>query len=204
MPGKNPHEAFSAFVTPLTDALKCVLDLSRLRVAYSSGGNAVISRKHNLHLTGLHPDNDNYVRLPGTDLEFRARMYYKIITDEREDFGPYRVTTLGYDYSTRRADGSKVIDYHWHPSGLSDETRPHLHLGSAQLAEGAVLSHKDHILTGRVTFETVIRLLIRLGAQPRYPDWSDLLDLCETPHVLYRSWSMDYKQELGSPGPENG
>ena len=67
-----------------------------------------------------------------------------------------------------------------------------------------MLSHKDHILTGRVTFETVIRLLIRLGAQPRYPDRSDLLDLCETPHVLYRSWSMDYKQELGSPGPENG
>jgi hypothetical protein len=87
-------------------------------------------------------------------------MFYMIIRDNRPDFGPYRVTTRGYDYSVRRADRSKVLDYHWHPAGLSHEQRPHIHLGSAQLADDAVLSNKQHLLTGRVTFESVIRDLI--------------------------------------------
>ena len=201
MPGNTPYEAFSAFVTPLADALKCIVAFPR--VEYSSGGSAVLDTKHNLHLTGRHPDNDDYLRLGSTDIELRARMFYMIIRDEREDYGPFRITTRGYDYSIRKRDGTKVLDYHWHPTGLSDERRPHVHLGSAQLAEGAVLSNKQHLLTGRVTFEAVVRQLISLSVPPRYPDWSDVLDLCETPHLLYRTWSTDYKQELGRAVPED-
>ncbi|MFI7075622.1 hypothetical protein [Micromonospora sediminicola] len=96
-------------------------------------------------------------------------MYYQIITDPREGYGPYRVTTRGYDYSVRQTDGAAVIDYHWHPVGLSHEKRPHLHLGSSQLRADAVLSNKQHILTGRLTFESVIRDLLGMGAAPVTP-----------------------------------
>jgi hypothetical protein len=202
MPGKTPYEAFSAFVTPLADALKCVV--GHPRIEFSSGGSAVLDTKHNLYLTGRHPDTDDYLRLGNTELELRARMFYLIITDDRKDYGPYRVTTRGYDYSVRKTDGTKVLDYHWHPTGLSDETRPHIHLGSAQLAPDAVLSNKQHLLTGRVTFEAVIRNLISMGVPARFPDWSDVLDLCETPHLLHRTWTTDYKQEVGASVPEDG
>jgi hypothetical protein len=194
MPGSTPRTAFSAFLTPLKDALNCVV---HPRIAFSPGGDTVINQKHNLYLTGHLRVNDAFLRLPGTDLEFRARMFYLIIADDREDYGPFRVTTRGYDYSLRKTDGAAVIDYHWHPVGLSHEKRPHLHIGSSQLRPEAVLSNKHHILGGRMTLESVIRDLIGLGASPRHSDFADLLDLCEAPHLLHRSWTFDYEQETG-------
>jgi hypothetical protein len=194
MPGDSPYAAFRAFLTPLTDALQCVI---HPRVFFSSGGDTVINRKHNLYLTGKLSENDAFLRLPGTQLEFRARMFYMIIKDDRDGYGPYRVTTRGYDYSVRKTDGAAVIDFHWHPSGLSHEKRPHVHLGSSQLRADAVLSNKQHILGGRVTLESVVRDLIGWGARPRFPDWADILELCETPHILHRSWTVDYERETG-------
>jgi len=76
----------------LADALKCVVIT---KIEHSEGGAAVVDRKHNLYITGR--GNDGYKRLGSSRLELRARMSYKIITDGRADYGPYRVTTLGYD-----------------------------------------------------------------------------------------------------------
>ncbi|MBF5032271.1 MULTISPECIES: hypothetical protein [unclassified Micromonospora] len=199
MPGSTPHAAFSAFVTPMTDALNCVV---HPRLAVSPGGQTLINQKHNLYLTGHQRETDGFLRLPRTDLEFRARMFYMIIEDPREDYGPYRVTTRGYDYSVRKTDGAAVIDYHWHPVGLSHEKRPHIHLGSSQLRPDAVLSNKQHILSGRVTLESVVRDLIGLGVPPRFEDYAALLDLCEAPHLLHRTWTNDYEQETGQSIPE--
>jgi hypothetical protein len=66
MPGRTPHEAFSAFVTPLADALKCVADPI---VTYSAGGSTVPDVKHNLYLTRRGVDSDDYLRLGGGVLE---------------------------------------------------------------------------------------------------------------------------------------
>lgn len=192
MPGRTPNDAFSAFITPLMDALKCV---ATTKIETSEGRRAVLGRKHNLHLTGR--GNDGYLRLGRSGLELRARMYYEIITDNRPDYGPYRITTRGYSYSIRTADGGAVLHYHWHPVGQSHEKRPHMHLGSAQLQPNAILSSKQHLLTGRITFESVIRDLIGMGVEPRYDDWADLLDVCETPHLLHRTWTIDYERETG-------
>jgi hypothetical protein len=194
MPGDRPHTAFSAFLTPLKDALNCVV---HPRIAFSPGGDTLVGQKHNLYLTGHLRQNDAFLRLPGTNLEFRARMFYVIIADDRAGYGPFRVTTRGYDYSVRLTDGAAVLDYHWHPVGLSHEKRPHMHVGSSQLRPDAVLSNKQHILSGRITLESVVRDLIGLGASPRYSDYADLLDLCEAPHILHRSWTLDYEQETG-------
>lgn len=200
MPGSNPYEAFSAFITPLVDALKCVV---HPQVTVSPGGQTVVGVKHNLYLTGTKVENDGYLRLGRSDIELRARMKYKIIQDSREGYGPFRVTTRGYDYSVRKADGTAVIDYHWHPTGKSNEVRPHIHIGSSQLRQDSILSNKHHLLCGRITFEAVIRNLIHQDVTPQFDDWSDLLDLCEAPHLLHRTWTLDYEQETGRKVPQD-
>jgi hypothetical protein len=181
----------------LTDALKCV---AVAKITTSPGGRAVLNRKHSLLITG--DDNNGYLRLRGLPLEFRARMFYKLIKDPRPEYGPYRATTLAYDYSLQTTDGAAVLEHHWHPTGLSHEVRPHIHIGSAQLSPDAVLAKKQHLLTGRITFESVLRDLIGMGVESRYDDWAELLDLCEAPHILFRSWTNDYERETGTPVAE--
>lgn len=200
MPGKTPPEAFSAFVDPLAEALKCIA-VTKYRP--SPGGQAVVDVEHSLQLTGDH--ENEYTRLKGlavvgdrtTRLEFMARMRYKIIEDARPDYGRFRVTTRAYDYALQTADKSLVVAYHWHPSGSSHEVRPHLHLGSTQLTKDSVLTKKQHILTGRITLENAIETAIQLGAEPRFPDWREILEMCERPHLQWRTWNHDYELETG-------
>jgi hypothetical protein len=207
MPGATPTEAFDAFVTPLVDALECVVAPYSVQVTTSSGGryspNAI---EHGLYLTGLDLGCRGFVDLDG-DFRLRASWRYAFVEAPKAGACMIRITTCGYDYSVQRCDGTKVLDYHWHPTGLSHEKRPHVHIASSQLRADSVISNKQHMLTGRISFETVIRTLIDgLGVPPRQSDWSDLLDICEKPHLEHRSWSADAIQETGRqfdgpPGP---
>jgi hypothetical protein len=185
MPGRKPYEAFGAFVGPLTSALSCV---ATAKYAVSPDGKNEVGQVHTLFLTGT--DNDGYLRLAGdTGLELRARIYYEIITDDRPEYGPYRITTRGYDYSLRTSDGSSVLDYHWHPLSRSHEKAPHLHLGQALLRPDAVAKKKDHVATGRITFEAVVKQAIEWGVRPRFQDYEQRLASTEERHVLHRSWA---------------
>jgi hypothetical protein len=187
MPGTSAYEAYEAFVRPLANALSC---LATAKIQPSADGKTVLHQDHNLYLTGLI--KSGYVRLQGKPvLELRARMVYRLIEDPRPGYGPIRVTTRAYDYSLRLATGEAIVDYHWHPSGLSAETRPHLHLGSSQLAPDGVIATKQHLSTGRITFESVIRTAIELGAKPKHADWESRLRAAEQPHIEHRTWSMD-------------
>ncbi len=193
MPGKKPYEAFSAFVEPLADALSCI---AVTKIQTSDRGKESLDRVHQLHLTGVV--NDGYVKLAGSaHLELRARMYYQIIRDDRDGYGPYRISTRGYDYSLCTADRAAILDFHWHPLGQSHETRPHVHIGSTQLRADSVLTNKQHIGTGRITFEGAIREALALGAGPVRADWDERLNACEGPHLAHRSWSIDYERETG-------
>lgn len=192
MPGSSPREAYRAFVTPLAIALSCV---ASVKVQPSAGGMAVLSKDHNLYLT--RQGETDYVRLRGKpSLELRARMVYRLIEDPRPGYGPYRVTTRAYEYSLQRATGEAVLDYHWHPLGGSHEHLPHLHVGSTQLRRDGVLGNKHHLLTGRVTLESVIRTAIGLGVTPLHDDWSERLAATEEPHLRHRSWSADPGREI--------
>lgn len=134
---------------------------------------------------------DGYIDLRGgrARLQLSGRMRYMIIEDNRHDYGPYRVTTRGYLYSLCTRDGQALVNYHWHPSGNSHVKTPHLHIGSAQLDQDAVISSAHHLPTGRITFEEIIRTAIKeFEVEPFSDRWRDILDLCETPHRLYRSW----------------
>jgi len=125
-------------------------------------------------------------------------MRFKVIEDDRDTYGPYRMTTLGYQYIVEQDDGQEVIVYHWHPRGNSHRQDPHIHVGQAQLADDAVISRHSHLTSGRVTFESVIRMTItEWDVQPLVDDWDDRLVAAESPHLLFRSWH--YWEQPGPP-----
>jgi hypothetical protein len=94
----------------------------------------------------------------------------------------YRVTTAGYVYGILDPDGQELLGWHWHPD--SRVQRPHLHIHSEPL------THKIHIPTGRVTIESVLRMLAEeLAVIPKRADWADVLQASELPHLEHRTWS---------------
>lgn len=183
MPGKSPYRAFEAFIDPLKSAISCV---AQAKFVVPAEAKSVIETEHFLTLNG----EDGYIQLAGERrLQLLARMRFMIIRDKRKDYGPYRVTTLAYMYGLRTYDHREVLQYHWHPSQRTHEPKPHLHIGSAQIADDAVISQGHHLSTGRVTLESVIRMAIReFRAEPVQARWEDILTAAETPHLLFRSW----------------
>jgi hypothetical protein len=183
MPGRTPYQAFEAFIDPLKGALACV---ARAKFLVQSEAKWAVDKEHFWALSG----DDGYVRLAGpSGLQLLARMRFMIIQEKRQEYGPYRVTTRGYMYGLRTSDHREVMQYHWHLSVHAHEVNPHLHIGSAQIAEDAVISQGHHLPTGRITFEAVIRMAIReFRVEPLLDAWDDVLTAAETPHILYRSW----------------
>lgn len=183
MPGKTPYQAFEAFIDPLKTAVACV---ARAKFVVKDEAKRVVNKEQFWALNG----DDGYVQLGGDSrLQLLARMRFMVIEDKRKDYGPYRITTRGYMYGLRTSDHREVLQYHWHPSERAHELKPHLHIGSAQIAEYAVITQGHHLPTGRITFEAVIRMAIReFGAEPLLAGWEDALTAAETPHILYRSW----------------
>jgi hypothetical protein len=90
-------------------------------------------------------------------------------------------------YELQLSSGEAVLSYHWHPT--SRITAPHLHLGAAQLAQDAVLSHKFHQPTDRISLESVVRACItEYGAEPLRDDWEKVLEMREGQFRAWRSW----------------
>lgn len=169
-----------AFLEPIQDAVSC---LAQAKVTVSPGGQNVDGRVH-----GLTVNLDRPVKLKGQPLLLRVRMQYEIIRAEDPERGPWRVTTHGYAHEVQQSDGQAVISWHWHPTTQMSE--PHIHAGTTQLADEAVLSRRHHIPTDRVSLESVVRFCIaELGAEPLRDDWEKILDLNEGLFKLHRSWA---------------
>lgn len=186
MPGRTPYAAYEAFVEPLAAALAAI---ARAPIQCTPGGKNELDKVHNLYIGRLGDRAYLPLTVRGTiNLELCARMQYMIILSERPESGKYRVTTCAYDYSIQQSDGRAVLDFHWHPEGESHETDPHLHIGEAQLRNDAVLTSKQHVPTGRVSFESIVRRLIESGVPPICEDWQDRLEKSEKLHKQHRSW----------------
>jgi hypothetical protein len=56
------------------------------------------------------------------NLTFFPAMYWKLIEDDRSEYGPFRVTTLGYEYSLVIGETTELWALHWHPEGKSWNT----------------------------------------------------------------------------------
>lgn len=133
-------------------------------------------------------NNDQPIKLKGGPLLLWVRMKYEIIADQRDGYGPWRVSTRGYIYEVQVTSGEAVISWHWHPT--SKVQGPHIHTGSTQLAEDAVLSNKHHTPTGRVSLESVVRHCIDdLKVEALRTDYDRVLALREGLFKLHRSWN---------------
>lgn len=108
---------------------------------------------------------------------FDARHLCALLSDAaRPARERWQARTAGYFYSLDAAGGREIVAYHWHPTGRSHVTAPHLHLGAGAGTLAPELS-KAHPLTGRVTPVAVLRLLIeRFAVAPRRADWDAVLN----------------------------
>jgi hypothetical protein len=186
VPGRTPAEAVRAFLEPLQEALACIATGT---MNIPKGGHS--PRVGDAHQWIINNGLGAELLSEGGDLQLFASMHWMLIKDDRDGYGPYRVKTLGYDYSLVQGESTELWALHWHPAGRSWERRPHLHVGDAVLAAGAPVSSKSHLGTGRMTFENAIRWAIEFGAMPLHDNWADRLALAETPHMLFRTWSGD-------------
>jgi hypothetical protein len=177
VPGGTPYEAYTAFVQPLAQALACV---ARAKITCSPGGKNEVGVDHSWTL-----NRDAGANLSG-GFTLHARMNYRIIEDDAEGMGPYRVTTIAYDYAMDDRDGAEVFAVHWHPASKFSE--PHIHLGKP-IADAGLLGKPHHLPTPRMTFEQVIRWAIEVGVSPVCEDWDARLALAEGPHKSYRTWA---------------
>lgn len=190
MPGRNPREAVEQFLAPLQQAAG-VLGTCRLTTSRGARG----PRVGDPHSWLLNGGAGLQLRLRnGVPARFEAAMYWKVVSDDEPQYGPFRVTTLGYNYRLVLDDGRELWALHWHPAGRSPAIQPHLHLGP-NVVEDVEVSAGGHLPTPRMTFEQSIRWVISFGAAPAHLDWEDRLALAETPHLLFRRWSQDPEAE---------
>ncbi|MGI8869949.1 MAG: hypothetical protein ACR2F6_14145 [Mycobacteriales bacterium] len=174
MPGQNPAEAVQRFLEPLKRAVSC---LGPANLSVSQGGRGKLNATHAWTL------NDGAgMPLRGALGTFHAGMHYEIVLCDERHEGKWRVTTHEYAYDLVDPGGRRMWSMHWHPTGMSDYTAPHLHL--------PFLKDRGHFREGhRQTFETAVQWCITMGAEPARDDWEAVLAETEASHVLYRSWS---------------
>ena len=177
MPGDTPHEAVTAFLKPLRDALSVLDGVGHIGVP-----------RHGL-LVKYRPvawvlNGGNGMKLGDIGI-LHALMKFQVIDADpstNELKKPLRVTTLSYNYKLEQPDGCDKWRMHWHPDGLSDAREPHLHVPP---------DLKVHRPCDRMTFETAIRWCIKDGAplNRSLREAEDFLAEVEAPHRLHRTWS---------------
>ena len=175
MPGRNPQEAFDAFIAPLKDAVS-VLDGHAQFVAPRKGGFRLGQEYSWL----LNSPQGMPLRGVGT---LHAQMWFKFVkADTSKHEGAIRVTTLGYLYRLEGLDSKDIWRAHWHPQGNSPVSVPHVHIAPHL---------KSHFITPRITFENVVQWCAELGAPLRctLEEAVTRLELAQAQHVLFRSWN---------------
>jgi len=179
LPGKTPKDAEWALVERLQRAFGCV---THERLSFS-GGNYRATEPLVLLLGDGSP-----IELHGAArVSLTFQMHYRIVEGEGVR-GPWKTTTSGYLYGLDDADGREILEYHWHPSGHSEETSPHLHLGAGAHVGRAELPGA-HLPTGRVAVEDVLYLAITVfGVEPLHAAWQDVLADSKAAFEAYRTW----------------
>ncbi len=151
MPGRNPAAARRDFLGPLQRGLACVTYAQWLTSGpWKQPGDeeALTTSQRPLRFaSALFRD--------GLLLDLRQRYHYE------RDAGGWHVSTLAYNYELDDGDGRELISWHWHPGQPSGNPYMHLHVA------GATLGPRVHVPTGRVSIESIIRMLITdLGVPP--------------------------------------
>ncbi len=107
--------------------------------------------------------------------------------------GGDKIDICRYRFDLLDREGRESLAYHWHPTGVSPVTLPHLFLsgrlapldvgrGQEPVALGAM-----HPTTGPITLTDIVRLLItEFNVEPRRPDWAAVPDAHPDPFAADR------------------
>ena len=189
MPGRNPHGAREAFQVPLRAAAAC---LTKSQWVCSPIKGQPVGELHTLALNGGEPVLLNGI---GIRLQFEASIKFTVVKQEKDKFGQpvgssdrYKVSTRGYMYTVMTHEGAELIAYHWHPGGSSDVDFPHEHIGTAALNPDVPLTRKDHLRTGRISFESVVFNLFQLGITPLNLNYPEILDMNQVAFDKWKTW----------------
>jgi hypothetical protein len=148
--GRNPTEAVKAFAEPIQRALTCFAHGKVTADSYDPATEGV-----------LRFNRSEDVPLEGGKVAVSITMRYQIVRARTiaTPTKPWKVSTTGWIYAVTRQDGTKIVDFHWHPAITPLIPFPHLHAPSEP--------DKRHFPTGRVLIEDVLVLAVECGAQPR-------------------------------------
>lgn len=181
MPGNTPREAFEAFIEPLQRAVSV---LGQNKLTASRGGKDVVGKVHAWTLNSA-------AGVGSKGWHFDASMNYEIIRDDREGYGPFRVTTRSYRYQVALAF-QDIARFHWHPDGVSDFVAPHVHL-RLELPERPGERPPDmltkHMPTPRMSFEDAVGWAAEMGMPMARDDWREVLENCQRKHREHRTWA---------------
>ena len=109
-------------------------------------------------------------------ISMAVRQWY-VVAVESGATGLWKARTTGYDFRLLDREDRDIVAYHWHPSGPSRVTRPHLHIGGR--TSPTDLS-KVHLTTGRVSLADVVGMAItEMGVEPLRPDWQEVRERAE-------------------------
>ncbi|MDQ3693092.1 MAG: hypothetical protein M3464_05650 [Chloroflexota bacterium] len=130
---------------------------------------------------------NNPVPLQGVSRLTFSMIHSYEFTGGQDDADSWEIATKGYSYTLSQQDGREVIAFHWHPNNRGQADFPHIHV--IHPLGASIIHRKQHIPTGRVSLESVVRFaIVELGARPVRPDWERVLDAGQAEFGARRSW----------------
>jgi hypothetical protein len=130
---------------------------------------------------------DRFVSLQGQfRLAFSFLHSYNLSRTGEHGSG-WHVSSRNYFYQVHDQPGLELIAFHWHPGRPGQPAFPHLHIAGS---DGSVaIGRTNHVPTGRVSLESVVRFLItELDVRPLRVDWERVLDEGERTFMSRRTW----------------
>jgi hypothetical protein len=179
MPGRTPAQARERFLGPLRRSLSCITNAQIIVSPLRDPGG--------LQALTLSQDPLRLRSGQGVDYQLRLRQQFHLVREGRD----WRVTTDAYQYRLDDGTGQEMASWHWHPN--TGNPHPHLHV------PGGPAGGRTHLPTGRVSIESVLRVLLTdLAVQPtrdHVNDFLDVLDASEAPFIEHRRWHAWRRQQ---------
>lgn len=148
-----------------------------------------------IHSVSLNRGDPVAFKVPDDRIYLEASIKFSVVRQERDIYGQpvgssdrFKVSTRGYMYSVMSSDDEEQIAWHWHPDSASDVKFPHAHIGTAALNPDGLLKKKDHLRTGRMTFESVVFNMIQWGVTPRNLNYEEILEANQVAFDKWKSW----------------
>lgn len=115
-----------------------------------------------------------------------------LIIPNNSELGTWKVTTLSYEYAIERSkDRQEVIAFHWEGFDAVNPI-PHIHIGFAGNDKSTPFTPKNHIPSGRVLVEDIVRFVIdEMGVHPtkaRRLDWKSIVAAARAAVMKHKTW----------------